>query len=421
MSDDAREHLTDRGFKADPIYLTGLDRCQPASALAPQPKPRHWRTLPYRTEAHSGVMVMAGVETAAPEITYPLEASGWHAISIGVWGVHITPGTTRYYGDLRTYSEVLAKLSGDDTFSILTLPGLEWTFEERLHELFWKVADLTDQELVLSQESWRIAEGDGIGSLQCPNANIAYIKLVPLADDEVDAWQADRRQTDTRRVFVHNDAGGPLYYRPTTAEEIRRHLENYRDSDIERVYWEGGSGDSLNYFSKIGRVSTYAGLEDFGRMHPRMDAEALRILQDKGVDPFQVALEHAHEMGLGFHACYRVAGFHFPPPHDYFNNGPTYFKSHPELRGVDREGNTTPGSRTPTRRPAGTWSRCCGRWPGSGPTASVCSTTGGRRSSSTSRHWWRVQERVWRGPAADRRGRPPVALLSCQDADPVHA
>ena len=234
MTMNVTERLTDRGFKAEPLYLTDLDRCKPADALSPKPRQGHWRTLPYQTDALSGVMLMAGPETAAAEVTYPLRASGWHAVSIGVWGDHVTPGTTRWYGDMRTYVEVLARLSGDDTFSILTLPGLEWGLEEHLRELFWKVADLTDRELELGQVAWRIAEGDGPGSLQCPNARIAYIKLVPLSEDEVDAWQADRRRTDTRRIFVHNDAGGPLYYRPTTAEQIRRHVEHYRDSALSK-------------------------------------------------------------------------------------------------------------------------------------------------------------------------------------------
>ena len=342
MDKNVREHLADRGFAAEPVYLTDLDRSQPASALSIKPKPRQWRTLPYETDKLSGVMLMAGPETAAPEITYPLRASGWHAISIGVWADHVTPGTTRWYGELRTFSEVLARLSGDDTFSLLTLPGLEWGFEEQVRELFWKVADLTDRELVLGQVAWRIAPGEEQGAVQCANARIAYVKLVPLSEDEVVAWQADRRQTDTRRIYAHNDSGGSLYYRPTTAEQIRRHVEHYRDSDIARLYWEAGGGDSARYPSKIGRVRSEGGVEDFERVHQRLGVESLRILRDKGVDPFLVALEHAHRIGLEFHAGYRVAGFHYPPPHDQANEGETFYKSHPELRGVDRQGNPTP-------------------------------------------------------------------------------
>jgi len=343
MTAKVSEHLADRGLAAEPIYLTDLDSCQPASALSPVPESGHWRTLRYTTDTLSGTMILAGPETAAPEVTYPLQVSGWHSVSIGVWADHITPGTTRWYGEMRTFTEVLARLSGDDTQSLLTLPGQGWGFDEQIHELFWRVADLTDRELELGQVAWRIAPGDGVGAIQCAGAKIAYIKLVPLSENEVEAWQADRRRTDTRRIFVHNDAGGPLYYRPTNAEQIRRHVEHYRDSDMSRLYWEAGGGDSLGFPSKIGRFRTGDDVsQDFERVQQRLGVEGQRILRDKGVEPFQVALEHAHKIGMEFHAGYRVAGFHYPPQHDHFNEGPTFYKSHPELRGVDRDGNPTP-------------------------------------------------------------------------------
>ena len=343
MIDDVKEHLADRGFTAEPIYLTDLERSVPSGALSKVPKPGHWRTLRYQTDTLSGTMLVAGPETAAPEVMYPLKVSGWHAVSIGVWGDHITPGTTRWYGEMRTFVEVLARLSGDDTRTLLTLPGQEWRLEEQIRELFWKVADLTDQEVELGQVTWRIAPGDGVGALQSAGARIAYIKLVPLSADEVKELRADRQQTDTRRVFVHNDAGGPLYYRPTTAEQVRRHVEHYRDSDMARLYWEAGGGDSLGYPSKIGRFRTGDDVsQDFERVQQRLGSEGQGILRDKGVEPFHVALEHARQIGIEFHAAYRVAGFHYPPQHDHFNEGPTFYKSHPELRGVDRQGDPTP-------------------------------------------------------------------------------
>ena len=79
-----RDFIADRGYAADPVYVSDLDRCRPASALSTEPKWRKWRTLEYETETVSGVMLMAGPETAAPEVTYPLELSGWHAVSIGI-------------------------------------------------------------------------------------------------------------------------------------------------------------------------------------------------------------------------------------------------------------------------------------------------------------------------------------------------
>ena len=325
------DYFADLGFSAEPIYLTDLDRCTPAEALSSQPRRARWRKLDYQTDTASGVMLLAGPDTGAPKISYPVDASGLHAVSIGVYGGH----------DLS--AQLLVKASGDSTFTMLTLPPVQWAGREEIRELFGRVVDLTDQDLVLGQAARMVMYDAGAGALMHSNIAIAYIKLVPLTVGEVTTWNADAARSDTRRLFAHNDAHGLHFiYGPTTEGEIRRHVETYRDTDISRVYWEAGAGDLLSYFSKIGRIATYDGLADFGRVGDRVHAESWRALRDRGIDPFDVALDYTHELGMEFHASYRVAGFHFPPPHDHFNYGATFYKYHPELRSVDREGNRTP-------------------------------------------------------------------------------
>ena len=160
----------------------------------------------------------------------------------------------------------MVKTSGEATYSFLTLPPVEREARNHVHELFWKIDDLTGQGLDLGQVRWRVGPGDEAGSFESTEVSIAYIKLVPLTDAEVDVFQADRRRTDTRRLFAHNDAHTVHYAsRPTTAEEIRRHVEPYRDSDVSRLYWEAGIGDLTFYFSKIGAIPTADGMDDFRR------------------------------------------------------------------------------------------------------------------------------------------------------------
>ena len=124
MGDTGTETLADKGFSAQPITLTDLDRCRPADALSTEPRRGHWRMIEYETETFSGVILLAGPETGAPEITYSPGVRGWHAISIGTWklkGWYLTQGSS---------PELRIKLSGDDTFSVMALPVLPQPSED---------------------------------------------------------------------------------------------------------------------------------------------------------------------------------------------------------------------------------------------------------------------------------------------------
>ncbi len=298
--------------------------------------------MEYEAEGISGVMLLAGPETAAPEITVPMNASGWHAVSVGL------------FADQRQPTSVLVRLTGDDTFSVLDQPpleseqqaGKEETPAYRAHqirELFWRVVDLTHRDLVLGQIQWRVAPGEGEGALRSVASRVAYVKITPLTPAEAAAARADAARTDTRRLFAHNDAHGLHYsHRPTTAEEIRREIECFRGSDFSRIYWETGSGDMLKYFSRLGRMGTYDDQGDFGRRGDRLHAESWRSLIRDRIDPFEAALSHAHDIGLELHASYRVAGFHYPPPLDYNSYGTTFYKFGAKLRSADKRGRRAP-------------------------------------------------------------------------------
>lgn len=310
------------------VYLADLDRCEPQHALSARPKRGRWRTLDYATEAFAGTMLLAGEETVPPPVTYPMNVRGWHAISIGMF-------VERYEGSLA----VQVKLSGDPAFTVLTLkPGPR----RQIEDVFWKIADLTGQQIVFSQLCGAVSEDGRLEGYPGAKARIAYIKLEPLSAQEVEALQADCRRAENRRLFAHNDANGFHWmFRITTPEEVYREIEPYRHTDFSRLYWEAGMGDLVNYFSRVGRLLTCDGIEDFQNIGDRLCAESWRILRDKGIDPFRLAVDFAHEIGLEFHACYRPAGFYFPPPSDQWN-GNGFYAQHPELRIVTRDGHPSP-------------------------------------------------------------------------------
>jgi hypothetical protein len=330
----------------DPIYLADLDQCEPSSALAKIWTPKHWRLTDFVSDHAKGVMLAAGQVTGVPDLTYRLKQKGWFAI---------------YFGLLSKYSEsrLLVRLQREPVFSLLTPNDMaetqtDWVDiqfgrhsyrSDGIEELFWKYDRLSgaDDAIVMRQLKVQLLQGDPDAHGNCfIPCWLGYIKLVPLSEYEVRALEADRRRRDTRRLFATDDANSIAgFYTTRSANDIRRQLEPYRNTDFSRMYWEAGMGDLTYYPSKIGTLFTLAWKKDFDQECDRLMGETYAGFQARGIDPFRVALDYCHEIGLEFHASYRVAGFQFPPPEDEWNLG-GFYDRHPEWRCMDRHGRQTP-------------------------------------------------------------------------------
>ena len=308
------------------LYLTDLDRCQPQSVLSRKPQPGHWRLLPYETGQLKGVMLVAGHETSAPEVTYSLQRKGWHAFHLGLCSY-------LHSSTMEMVTQVQVRLKSSPVFRTFThLAALSGdVHQSRIDEYFWKHADLTGEDLVLRQVPSFVA----LGGKSTQPAWIAYMKLVPLSDREVEAVMKDRRRSDTRRLFI--GPGGGVAWEGQPQSQI----EAYRHTDFARVYWDAASGDQCSYPTKIGLQPSREFSKDPYRTADGLSAKSWQLLRKKGIDPFLAAVEHAHDVGIEFHAGYRTAGFHYPPPFEEFNSGGLY-ERHPEWRGVDRQGRAAP-------------------------------------------------------------------------------
>lgn len=204
-------------------------------------------------------MLMAVPETVAPKVVCPLRAEGCRNVSFGVMSDYNHP------------VEFVSRLTDNETFSMIEMPQLPLEREsagrlttsayrtKRIDEVFCKATNLTGQDLIIGQRSLRMTDSKGLGTKVSACANVAYVKLQLMSDEENDALLADSTWTDTKRIFVHNDAHGVHHYHyPTNEEEIRHHIEVFRGSDFSHLYWEAGGGDELNYFTK-NRADDYAG------------------------------------------------------------------------------------------------------------------------------------------------------------------
>ena len=308
------------------VYLTDLERCQPTTALSRRWQHGTWRLLEYAAGPFNGTMLVATEESDGPPVTYPVNRTGWHEIYFGIYRKPFEEG-----------KRVQVKLSDDQAYTSLTgRPGETDHQENWVDEIFWRTADLGGRGITFRQ----------VTQPEAHDSWVAYIKLVPLTDQAVQALRADRQRTDTKRLFVHTDA----HYRNVggSESELLNYLEPLRYSDVSRVYWEAGEGERALYFSKIARdysgdLASSVGEETkafFPRPVERELAQTWQAYHRTGVDPLKVAANFTHQMGLEFHAGYRLGGFAYPAPHEPVPG--SFYAEHPELRCVGRDGAPLP-------------------------------------------------------------------------------
>ncbi|MSO21697.1 MAG: hypothetical protein EXQ58_00275 [Acidobacteria bacterium] len=307
-------------------YLTDLNKCQPMTGLSRQWKHKAWRLLEYATDSFRGTMLIATEESDAPPVTYSVNRQGWHEIYIGI-----------FRKPFEESKQVQVKLTDDPAYTSLTgRRGETDHLENWIDEIFWKTADLTGRGITFRQ----------ITRPEVFHSWVAYIKLVPLDDQRVAELARDRQRTDTKRLFVHADAH--FSNLSGSAMEIRNYLEPLRHSDVSRIYWEAGGGERTLYFSKIARdyssdLEQIPGGESklfFPRSYDRELAHTWLAYHKNGVDPLKLAADFTHEMGMEFHAGYRVGGFVYPPPHDPKTG--SFYEKHPELLCIGRDGTALP-------------------------------------------------------------------------------
>jgi hypothetical protein len=300
--------------------LADLSQAQPADALtAGRREPGKWKVISYAGENWEGEALSTFRDTGAATVSLPLEATGWHALYIGL-------GTVSGGLDTAAPNAVRVKLSGEPIFRRMA-NGLPLMKPRRdiVQEIFLTAADVTGQSLE-------------IASVPFKPANVCYVKVVPLTQDEVARWQQPR--TSPRTQIATFDGHSWIWpYRPRTKEHLRETFRGFERSDVGKWWFQVLGADLTCYPSKVGNIPG-AGTRDFSVEAYREFTESLEALFAAGVNPLQVAREEAQRQGVEFHVMIRPAGWKGALPWDEVFNS-RFFEEHPEWRCIDRDGTPT--------------------------------------------------------------------------------
>jgi hypothetical protein len=291
----------------------------PKASLSREPKRGCWRLIEYEAEGLTGTMAWANSMTGAPEISYPSDLVGWHSVYIGIWDwawskvpVMITESQVEGGNLLKI------KLTSDDCFTTISKEYSDF----RIEEVLWKHADLTGESFIIGQQS------EGFPKRAC----LAYIRLVPLSDDQVAEVKEENERRDTKRLIAMNDGWSWVYENhPKSKQDIQSQIARYKGSDFGKVYYEYG-------FAGPQGLEVYD-MDDFARKGEEFANDSVRVFRASGIYPFDEVLRYGHAIGLQVYASVRLGMPKTAPPFDVGSqDGGVFFLSHPQFRCVERDG-----------------------------------------------------------------------------------
>lgn len=287
------------------VFVTDLAKAfGPKSVLSERGSNDVWRTLPYKTNAFSGILLSA-LGTSRPEgISFNPKLTGWYKIYIQTLGLP----------DLR----LQIKLSSDASFEDIWGNGRSMY---RVYESLWRYADMTDQSIMLSKKSF----SDHVNSV------ISGLRFIPMTDAEVAEYQKETSRTDTKRLFATHDMHYKLYstYVKDPSDWLSVVLP-YQNSDVEwlsleeiRIFLNGACPTDPNDFPFFRE-----GDRAIQKQLANLDYD--RVLAD--------CVRYGHEIGLKMSISLRMGSWGMGFPYDQCYFDVPFHDEHPEWHCVDRNG-----------------------------------------------------------------------------------
>jgi hypothetical protein len=263
---------------ANAVVISDLTPFAPAAAVSKTPTAGAWQWL----ETPAGV-VLYGFGPALPALTLPLGRQGWHDIYIGLY----SPGRAT---DSEDSNGIHVKLRSDPWYTHIAggRGGLGTGLNQGcVDNVFWKRANLSDEDLVLYQP---------YGKFFRPGGGIRHLVLVPLSDEQAETErrrrEASAQAAAGKEVCGMADFWSWVFGRGCEPEITERTIGNHREAGINTVFFMINAGGFVQYRSRIGEWYNFATADD-----PRPQAKLCEeILRNH--DPLAVATAYAHRHGV---------------------------------------------------------------------------------------------------------------------------
>ena len=169
--------------------------------------------------------------------------------------------------------------------------------------------------------------------------HLIALLLAPLA--ALHAAEAPKPRNAAKLIVINDDGFSSFYSgRYKTAEDLRKQMLSFRDTQMAVFEWCIASGSRVNYPSKVSELIG-KGVTEFPRRGDKLAAETLHRLAGEGVDTLKVVAGACHEAGMLCYASLRMNGDY---PASWMGESlprmlnSAFWWSHPEFRVRGKKG-----------------------------------------------------------------------------------
>jgi len=271
-----------------------------------------WECVSYETSVTKGKLLVASDKSNPPPLTLVPGLSGWYRIYVCM-GELTAPGNLFQHIDI--------KLSGDDfprTVSPCRMgPYTMWSKAENVEESFWKCADMTNQDIIISKPDLGYEY----------TASLFWFRFVRMTDDEVNE---SINRIHKRTMIAHMDGDFHLNDVSLSPRDYCKQIYPLIDSDIG-ILCQEVTNDIIDYKHPSKDYVHRSGINaQREKLYHELSKNRNRV--------YPVQIDYAHKYGIKMFAAHRMqlSNFSFPFAAPFFHI--KFVEDHKELRCKARDG-----------------------------------------------------------------------------------
>ena len=300
-------------MKKEIIYSDLGNLCEPSQNISDKRKINKWNSYYYETDKFSGTMLLAPTVSKPDDVILKPKLSGWYKIYVGLYGGYFKRSTV----DL--------KLSSDAAFMHISSCMERRYHEHFVEDVYWKSAEMDGEDLHIA----KLVVGE-----TSDDAAIAWVRFVPMNDNEIKNYLYECSRTDTKRIYAANDMHNNLCFYDMGKENAWKSVvQPFINTDVEWLAIE-----NLSYNNG---VITDTDENDFSYAHSYHKNYFYGHKNHFSYETLKEIVDYGHKNGIKMCVSQRIAewGMEYPEDRIFFEQ--KFAEEHPEYRCIDRDGDIT--------------------------------------------------------------------------------